>query len=257
MAFFVHFDKDCVASDSDVAYVRELSKYTQEVLFITNSALSDEELNKVRFGNVRILLRENIGFDFGAWKDAVAACGLDRLCEFDQLIFANNSCFAPLWSLSKVLNEMDGRKAVDFWGITEYPRGYAAASMDKLMIDTHIQSYFFVMEKTLVASPAFEEFWNRVAYHEKLIDVIEYEETEMTKFFTDRGFYYDVYISESTLLTGRMQNADPYIHPKCLLLLGSPLVKKKTSQFAFIDERIRLQHIIDQIHSGGFDESEE
>ncbi|MEN6596052.1 MAG: rhamnan synthesis F family protein [Clostridiaceae bacterium] len=249
IAFFMHYDKDCLLSDSDAAYVRELANYAEEIIFITNSDLSKEDLDKVRSERVRVLQRSNVGFDFGAWKDAVTEYGFDRLAAFDQVIFANNSNFAPLWSLSSVFAEMERRKKVDFWGITEYPRGFASADMDKEYIDAHIQSYFFVVEKSLASSPAFAEFWDRVAYYTVLLDVVVHEETEMTKFFTDRGFCYDAYLTESSLLMEKTQNTAPYMQPKTLVLLGSPLVKKKTAQYTFLDEKILLDSLMRQIHS--------
>ncbi len=247
IVFFVHYDKDCLVSDSDVMYVKELSKYSEEIVFITNSNLSAEELCKVQSIKVKIIKRKNVGFDFGAWKDAVVSYGFDRLSEFDQVVFANNSNFAPLWSLSSVFANMERRSKVDFWGITQYPRGYASADMGKDYIEAHIQSYFFVAEKSLVSSPAFEEFWNHVAYHAALLDVIVHEETEMTRFFMDRGFRYDVHLAESSMLMEKTQNTAPYMQPKSLVLMGSPLVKKKTAQYTFLDEKIKLEQMMQQI----------
>lgn len=247
IVFFMHYDKDCVLSDSDARYLDELANYCEQIVFITNSDLSDADLNKINSGKTTILRRENVGFDFGAWKDAVTQYGFDRLGAFDQVVFANNSNFAPLWSLSSVFAEMERRERVDFWGITLYPRGFASADMDKEYIDAHIQSYFFVVEQSLASSPVFAEFWNRVAYHTELLDVVVHEETEMTKFFTDRGFRCDAYLAESSLLMEKTQNTAPYMQPKALVLMGSPLVKKKTAQYTFLDEKILLDALIRQI----------
>lgn len=247
IVFFMHYDKDCILSESDAAYLDELAKYAEQIVFITNSDLPEADLVRIRSGKVTILRRENVGFDFGAWKDAVTQCGFDRLCTFDQVIFANNSNFAPLWSLSSVFVEMERRDPVDFWGITLCPGGFASADMDKAYIDAHIQSYFFVAEQSLASSPAFAEFWNRVDYHTELLDVVVHEETEMTKFFTDRGFTCDAYLTESSLLMDKTQNTAPYMQPKALVLMGSPLVKKKTAQYTFLDEKILLDALTRQI----------
>ncbi|HWP22458.1 MAG TPA: rhamnan synthesis F family protein [Candidatus Cryosericum sp.] len=254
IAFFVHYDKDCLLSDSDAAYMQELAEYADEIVFITNSELSAKDLNKVRSKKVRILRRGNIGFDFGAWKDAVTEYGFDRLGEFDQVIFANNSNFAPLWSLSSVFSEMERRDPVDFWGIIEYPRGFASDEMTKVYIDAHIQSYFFVTERSLTSSPAFEAYWNRVGYHASIMGVIEHEETEMTKFFTDRGFTYGVFLSESALVMEKTKNNAPYMYPRSLVLLNSPFVKKKTDMHTFPDEKIMLEETMRQIKAANMPE---
>jgi lipopolysaccharide biosynthesis protein len=247
IAFFVHYDKDCVLSESDAAYLDELAKYAEQIVFITNSNLPEADLDRIRSGKVTILRRDNVGFDFGAWKDAVIQYGYDRLSAFDQVIFANNSNFAPLWSLSSVFAEMEHRDPVDFWGILEYPRGFAGSEMEKLYIDAHIQSYFFVAEQSLASSPVFAEFWNRVGYHSAIMGVIEHEETEMTKFFADRGFAYDVFISESALIMKKTKYNAPYMHPRSLILLNNPFVKKKTGLQTFPDEKIMLEETMRQI----------
>lgn len=249
IVFFMHYDKDCVLSESDACYLDELATYAERIVFITNSDLSEADLDRIRSRKVTILRRDNVGFDFGAWKDAVTQYGFDRLGAFDQVIFANNSNFAPLWSLSSVFAEMERRDPVDFWGISMYPRGFASADMDKEYIDAHIQSYFFVVEQSLASSPVFAEFWNRVVYHSELLDVVVHEETEMTKFFTDRGFRCDAYLAESTLLMEKTQNTAPYMQPKALVLMGSPLVKKKTAQYTFLDEKILLDALMRQIRA--------
>ncbi len=254
IAFFVHFDKDCLLSDSDAAYVSELTHYVEQVIFITNSDLPDKELDKIRCEKVTVVQRSNVGYDFGAWKDVVSDYGFDRLGEFDQVIFANNSNFAPLWSLSSVFAEMERRDPVDFWGIIEYPRGFASDEMAKVYIDAHLQSYFFVAERSLASSPAFEAYWNRVGYHSSIIGVIEHEETEMTKFFTDRGFAYGVFLSESALIMDKTKNNAPYMYPRSLVLLNSPFVKKKTDQHTFPDEKIMLEETMRQIKASGIPE---
>ncbi|MEN6417947.1 MAG: rhamnan synthesis F family protein [Clostridiaceae bacterium] len=254
IAFFVHFDKDCVLSDSDAAYVSELTHYVEQVIFITNSDLPGKELDKVRCEKVTVVQRGNVGYDFGAWKDVVSDYGFDRLGAFDQVIFANNSNFAPLWSLSSVFAEMERRDPVDFWGMIEHQSGFAISEMKKTYIDAHIQSYFFVAERSLVSNQAFADFWDRVGYHSAIIDVIEHEETEMTKFFSDRGFSYDAFIRESPLIMEQTKNNAPYMHPRSLVLLNSPFVKKKSSFFTMPDERIMLEETMRQIKAAGMPE---
>ena len=119
--------------------------------------------------------------------------------------------------------------------------------MRKAMIDTHIQSYFFVMEKEIIDSPVFKEYWDHVEYHMRLDDVVEHEETEMTTFFANRGFHNGVFLLESDLLMERTRNTAPYGHPSSLLLLGSPFVKKKSFRFMSPGEEITLKAMIKQI----------
>lgn len=69
----------------------------------------------------------------------------------------------------------------------------------------------------------------------------------MTKFFADRGFAYDVFISESALIMEKTKNNAPYMYPRSLVLLNNPFVKKKTDLQTFPDEKIMLEETMRQI----------
>jgi lipopolysaccharide biosynthesis protein len=117
---YVHYDSRNIVDNHDIKMTMCLSRLSSELVFITNSILSQRELNKVKPFVSNIIQRDNKGYDFGAWRDALNQYGLDAMGEYDQLVLVNNSVFGPLYDLENAFAEMDG-KNVDFWGITLYP----------------------------------------------------------------------------------------------------------------------------------------
>jgi hypothetical protein len=95
------------------------------------------------------MIRRNIGYDFGAWSDAIDHFGLPR-AGTQELILANDSVFGPLTPLEAVLGRLDYDKA-DIWGLTE-----------SWQVRYHLQSFFLAFGPTALRSPVFTKFWRSV-----------------------------------------------------------------------------------------------
>jgi lipopolysaccharide biosynthesis protein len=250
LALYVHFDPLNRVSDADLYYVKSLRDIAEDVLFVTNSDLSLAEMAKIKpFVNIS-LKRFNRGFDFAAWRDVIKFIGIDHMCNFDEVIFANNSCFGPLEPWDKMFSVMDNKKC-DFWGITAFPfspnsNRPEARDLIGRTIPEHLQSYFFVVRKDLVKSAAFFEFWDSVENKEQMMDVVSCYEAQMTKKFADAGFSYEVYVPESLWL--QEGSDDPrfnatYHRPVDMYLCGSPVTKKRAVDYS-PSEAAKLRHMV-------------
>lgn len=247
IVFFVHYDKENLVSKSDEDYVRYLSSFAEEVVFITNSSLSKSELDKISSHVSKIIERSNHGFDFGAWRDGLFEVGFEYLDDFDELLLVNNSCYCSTYNFSKIFSTMEN-EPVDFWGITLFPLLEDGSYINKKQINEHIQTYFQVFNKNVFASESFKNFWKNVKNETELIDVIANYETELTKTLKDQGFNYDVYIKETRILSKFRENyAIPYELPFSLLLLGSPFIKKKSENHMDFTEKTRVKDFVKQM----------
>lgn len=242
LSFFVHYDKNNEISKSDFQYLSELKRISEELVFITVSKLKETDINKLKIQNITILRRANYGFDFGAWKDALNIYGFENLVNFDEIVFANNSCFAPIFNLESIFSEMEDRK-VDFWGITSH-----CEVSDKLYnIPFHIQSYFLVFNRKVVLSEQFHKYWTEMPYFEDYQDAVNHGELRCTDYFS-KDFSFDVYCNN---LLNPIDSFNGYNYtltePEAVLLCGSPFIKKKVFQYASKEKQEDLVNIINKL----------
>ena len=245
---YVHYDKENIISDDDLKTLQIFSGICEKVLFVTNSVLKKDQLDRVAEYADHILLRENRGFDFGAWKDSMYDFGKDQIRQFDELILLNNSCFPPVFDIQEMFAEMEGQN-LDFWGNTISPFSPDGSYIGEACMDEHIQSYFMVFQERVLASDRFWKFWEELPECQELIDVIAKCETKLTKILKDAGFSCAPYIRETYYMSRFLNNyAIPYEKPCSLLLLKDAFVKKKCYQYMEEEEKVRLEFLMKNLY---------
>ena len=234
-------------SEDDIKTIDTFSKICDEVLFATNTNLSEAELEKVSKYTDHILKRENEGYDFGAWKELLLGYTREKVNDFEEVILLNNSCYAPAFDITEMFSVME-EKNLDFWGNTVFPKALDGSYMGKDYIPEHIQSYFMVFSKKVLESDAFWNFWENLPECKEFIEVIANCESQFTKILSDAGFTYEPYIKETYYISRFLNNyAIPYEKPCSLLLLKDPFVKKKCYQYMSEVERGRLEYFLEML----------
>ncbi|MDO4288418.1 MAG: glycoside hydrolase family 99-like domain-containing protein, partial [Eubacterium sp.] len=104
---FVHYDKNNIISNEDVIYLKACSKFIDNFIFVTNSALENTELDKIRQYVQKVIIRENEGYDFGAWRDAIFEMDFNKLADYDEMVLLNNSCYLVRDNFKDIFTEMD------------------------------------------------------------------------------------------------------------------------------------------------------
>jgi rhamnosyltransferase len=141
-------------------------------------------------------VRENKGFDFGAWKDAILKDGWKKISQYDNLTLMNDTCFGPLFDLESIYLDME-QKDIDFWGLTNNKNDRFGMPKTHRPIPEHIQSYFICFKNKIVNADLFKTFWENVKYENKLEKVIQNYETKFTKILHKAGFRYSVLLDKS------------------------------------------------------------
>lgn len=237
IALFAHYDYENIVSQSDLYYLDQIRKVADKVVFITNSELDEKEVQAIRGMADQIIIRNNQGFDFGAWKEAILELGFDYLLEYDQLLILNNSVISIVSDMERIFNKMD-RKGLDFWGITYSPKINKA---DKSELNSYIHSYFMAFEKKAIQSQAFCNFWKTERLYQNKEDVISKQESILTKVLAEEGLKYGIYLNEIYGYVKHKKNRQYlYNDPYNMFLLGSPFIKKKSACTANIFERQKL-----------------
>ncbi len=240
LAIFVHYDPQEAVSDADLFYLRELKRITDDIIVLFNSYLSLKQRNKLKRYATGVIQRQNLGFDFGAWRDGLKKVGWDRVTSYDELILANNSCYGPVFPFEEMFSAMAARPG-DFWSVSGFPALTKSSRAEaKLLpqrnIPAHLQSYFMVFTKAVLAAPEFQNFWGNVEDESDVLEVIARYETQLTGKLVAAGFQWGCYLPETYILQERnsanVEFNAVYNLPIEMLLLRSPLVKKKVATYA-------------------------
>lgn len=198
-------------------FLASLAPLCQEVLIVVNGRLDSADIQELEnYGEV--YCRENSGYDTAAFRAGLLKLGRERLEAWDQLLLVNDTNIGPFADFEKTFKKM-AAKRLDFWGISYgeeqpditgvNPYGY---------IPLHLQSYFLVIEKSLLQSDSFWQYWQQLTDTDSREKAIGYHETVFTRHFTDLGF-------KSAALLDHNRDSAMYIHPLTMVKKGIPLVK--------------------------------
>jgi hypothetical protein len=150
VALFVHFDAAGRVIPATRDFIAQLATSGLSVVFVTNSGhIQDEDKAFLKRHCAAFLIRRNIGYDFGAWRDALDSLALPRV-ETRAIFMVNDSVYGPFADLKPLLAAIDFERA-DVWGATEsWQHRY------------HLQSFFLGCGEAVIRSRAWRDFWRSV-----------------------------------------------------------------------------------------------
>jgi len=194
IGIFLTYDTDSIVDEYIEYMLNDLSNVIDKIIIVSNGPLSKEGRKVFEKYSNDILVRENKGFDFGAWKDTIIShIGFEQLKEYDELVLLNDSFFGPFESFEKVFHTMEQQK-LDFWGLSVHgevetvrdmcPYGYRPR---------YIQTYFVVFGKKILQDYSFYKYWTDMEYYSAFLEVGEKCSAVLTKYFSDLGFSWGVY----------------------------------------------------------------
>ncbi len=164
VAVFIHWEAKGFVHPYVVHYLEALREAGFSILFVTNAPkLPERSIEILKPLCMRILWRKNVGYDFGAYKEAVLYLE-DQLPHLDRLMLANDSVYGPLMPLNRSLQRADPALA-DVWSMTDsWERRY------------HLQSYFLLLYPRALKSQEFLSFWKQIRYvNNKAFVISKYE----------------------------------------------------------------------------------
>lgn len=171
-----------------------------------------------------IFVRENRGYDGGAYKDVFLTYMADEnWTEWDEIVLFNNTFYGPVHPFQKVFDVMKEQEG-DFWGLVRHPGGGEILGKE---ITPHIQSYFLVCRKSLVCGPRFKEFWANMQYPQTYLDAINEFEIAFTRFFEREGFIGCAYTDLFSIEMVRGENICDYGICQLMKEIDFPIIKRK------------------------------
>lgn len=155
LCLFAHFDRDDLLADYVVHYLEAIRSTGFEIVVISTSRLSKDDVLRLKAIAHDVILRENEGHDFASW-----ALGIERYADrvAGKLLIANDSVYAPVGDLRQALNRLFSEQA-DVYGMIESRE-----------IARHLQSWFIIFEPHVHKSSAF-----RTVFAQKFHGISKFE----------------------------------------------------------------------------------
>ncbi len=179
--------------DYIIFLAEQLEAIVRTVVITVNGRLSNQSIEKLCGCSDCVFIRENRGFDCGAYKDTLEnRLGWDKVREYDELILLNDSCYGPIYPLDSIFEQMDKRE-LDFWGITEQTP-IRAGNYSQTLLPYHVQTYFVVVRKRMLQSVSFSDFWQSVEPSDEYNDTVANFELRFTDYFNARGYQSGAYV---------------------------------------------------------------
>lgn len=170
---FCHFDAANKISENTIHYLKDIyDNCDGDIIFVTNSEkLPANEISKVENFCKKIIIRNNIGYDFAAYYSGFVQA--ENKENYKNIIFANDSVFGPFYSLRKVFDKMAPIQC-DAWCIT-----------DNIFPNPHMQSYFLVFRNS--ALKFLNEFYSSFEYLSDKEEIIKKYEIGFSNEFKKAG----------------------------------------------------------------------
>jgi len=266
IVFFAHFDKDNVIDDYVIYYLNGLKEVAKKIIFVSDCDLSAEEKNKLLNIADFIITEPHGEYDFGSYKRGFLLAQENGLLnDFDECIFANDSCYGPFNSLKPIFEDM-AQKNCDFWGMTQ--NKYSLIKHNETYLTykkPHLQSYFLVFKKNVFLSEVFIDFIKSIKKEENKYEVIINYEIGLCEKLSGMNFKWKSYIEAySDMNVANLYKWDKLIidHNMPFLKCSLPRLKHQRSIITEgYEQTIEMvsQYPIELIHKNtartGFDKS--
>jgi len=145
---YVGYDAHSRIRPDVLEQIKILSNY-YNIIFVTTShenISKDPLFSLLQKYTYKILIRSNIGYDFGSWRAGILELKEEDK-ELESLLLMNDSLYGPINSFEAVIEKTLSHEA-------------DIVCMTKNMVGgEHAQSYFVSYTKTVITSKLFQAFW--------------------------------------------------------------------------------------------------
>lgn len=210
VCLFCGYDEKGIIRLNVYHYLNALKQAGFDIVFISASdTIPEVELKKLSKLCIRIILRENRGYDFYGWKTGMEEYPQYRL--HSALLLANDSVLGPFFSIDTIIARMEKDEA-DIVGMT-----------DSLHFDHHLQSYFLYCKKAVITSQEFTKFFSQIEVLGFKMAIVRKYEVGFSRLFGCRFKLAALYSLDSVL--NRIDSVDrPKSWTDATIHLWKPLI---------------------------------
>lgn len=205
-----------------VQLIDGIRSYADDLYVVCNGEISESAYSHLEQSADHVMVRANIGFDAGAYKDVISLVPMD---EYDELLLMNDTFYGFFYSLDEFFIKVKENERIDFWGLTKHTKGEGPIGS----FEEHIQSYFLLIKARMLHSKDFKQFWSELSYPETYQEAIRNFETRFTPYFKAKGFQYAAYCNLMDIGIEDRDTLSPYLYYplELLQLLRCPVLKAK------------------------------
>lgn len=218
-AVFAGYNENGTISPYVLTYLKALNEIAPKcVVYIADSELNVGEEKKLDGLVVHSENARHKEYDWGSYKRGFNWLKENGYLEkIDELIFANDSCYAPLsGSFKPMFDKMSAKMELDFWG-----------DLQNTAFQPHVQSYFMVFRKRVIRSKAFAHFLNQVKHQEYSSYYIQLYEVNLTPYLESFGYKWGSYMPYEAL--SFLELTDKNSYPLTLVRdFGHEFLKRRT-----------------------------
>lgn len=184
-----------------IDYLEELARHC-DIFYMADGEIDTDGERALKKYCTKVWSVKHGKYDFGSYSElANIYVGWDALYQYDEVIFANDSCFC-VQPFDAVFAKMD-REACDVWALLatdENNKDYLYTLDEYLAIPSKklplfcLGSYFLVFRGDVIRDIDFQEFINSVQKEAGRYDVCVKYEMGLTSFLKKKGFKLSAYI---------------------------------------------------------------
>jgi len=177
VALFCHYDRRRALRPYVEQYIAKLHKQGMSIVLISNSGpLPPDVSDRLRGVCAAIMSRRNVGYDFGAWADALGLLGLPR-ADTRRVLLVNDSVYAPVPNLDDLFRRLH-----------DVADAHMVSATDSWQTRYHLQSYFLSVSRDILTSEAWNRFWRRVRPMPSKHSIIYHYEIGLSQAMLRAGF---------------------------------------------------------------------
>ena len=221
LLIYVVYDRRGEVEDYVPYALKDLRRFCDRIIVISNGPLAASGRATLETVADEVIERDNSGFDIWGYKHGLDHVG-DGIGDFDEVILANDTWFGPVRPFDPVFERMD-RQDLHFWGMTDHMRVEPNPFTKRDYLAYHLQSYWLVARKELVASTEWIDYWANLPVMNGYEDAVVKHEAVFTERFTSYGFVGEVAFPT---LTDKVEN-HAVLYAEQLLDAGCPTLKRR------------------------------
>jgi lipopolysaccharide biosynthesis protein len=197
LILFAHFDPQGIVDPYVAHYLRALHGLGATIVLVSASPkLSPESVAPLRSLCAGIYTRRTLCMDFGSWHLAWSI--LEQrgwpLDQFDRLVLANDSVFAPLFPIEEMWSSFHG---ADMYG-----------AIESAEFGVHLQSFFLAFDLNSRTRPFLEDFWNGFEYIVDKVNIVDRYEIGLSTRAREAGLAIKPFVSVADIRASYERSAD-------------------------------------------------
>lgn len=227
LGIFCFYDKNGIVDQYVKYLLNDICNVLEKLIIVVNGNINHEGKHIFKQYTQSIIIRENKGFDGGAYADIIVNyLGEEYFKLWDEIVLFNDTFYGPFVPFSQIFDKML-YKQIDFWGLNYFKNGFLS----------YIESYFLVFRKKIIQEGGLYFYLkNRINIkNEDITYFYAIFEHGLFNFLVDRGYIFGFYSEANNYNTYTSGHI-------CIEKNNLPILKKKSfdSRYYNLDRQIYI-----------------